>query len=51
MESVEKPEHEERDHKRGIDCPLCGEYILHEVRDGVHTWACTECPFVGIESY
>lgn len=35
----------------GFSCPLCGEFIPHEIRDGVHTWICNKCPFVGIEKY
>ena len=32
-----------------IECPLCGEGVHHEQRNGVDVWVCDECPFYGFE--
>lgn len=35
----------------GITCPLCEEWIPYEMKDGIHTWNCVECPFTSQETY
>lgn len=43
--------HSEALNHEGIKCPLCENFCPHEIRDGVHTWPCGECPFIGQEIY
>jgi predicted RNA-binding Zn-ribbon protein involved in translation (DUF1610 family) len=51
MEALERDIRTLENKARGIECPLCGVFILHEVVKGVHTWSCPDCPFLGIEKY
>ena len=33
----------------GVDCPLCGEKLVHEEYNGTHLYKCPSCPIVAME--
>lgn len=33
----------------GVNCPLCGEKLVHEEYNGTHLYKCPSCPIVAME--